>query len=176
MRRNRLIGGTVVLIGALLAIVGSILPWARVEGNIVSLSKSGTQGDGALTMIAGIIILVMGALMLVLESYGIAVILSVLGGLGCAAVAVIDLVDLSARISGISNDYLTVKAGEGIYMVLVAGIIVVIGAAIDRIGAPAKGASSVGAKVVGYACPYCGKPVNQDDRFCSSCGARFPQQ
>jgi hypothetical protein len=176
MRRNRLIGGIVVLAGAFLIIIGSFLPWAKVEGGILSLSKNGTQGDGVLTLIVGIIVLVMGALMLTLESYGFAVILSVLGGLGCTAVAVIDLVDLSARISGISGEYLTVKAGEGIYIVLVAGIIVVVGAAIARIGAPAKTAVSTGAKVVGYACPYCGKPVNQNDRFCSSCGAMFPQQ
>jgi hypothetical protein len=176
MRRNRLVGGMVVLVAALLIIIGSILPWAQLEGDFVKISKNGTEGDGVLTLIAGIIILIMGLLMLTLESYGVAVIFAALGGLGCVAVAVIDLADLSSRTSGIAGEFLDIKAGAGIYMVLAAGAIVVVGAVSGRIGAPRKAAESAGPKVLGYACPYCGKPVKQDDRFCSSCGARFPQQ
>lgn len=173
MRNSRILGGSIVVVGALVAIIGSLLPWARIEGSFLNASKSGTQGDGVLTLIAGVIIIVMGALMLALEQSTFASVIAVLGGLGCAAVAVLDLVDLTGRMSGLSTEYVTLKAGEGIYMVLVAGIIVMVGSIVGLIGSINKGKKPVSAAAPQYSCPYCGNPVVEGARFCIRCGRRF---
>jgi hypothetical protein len=166
MQKSRLAGGITIMVGALLTIVGSFLPWAKAEGTLLTLSKKGTEGDGMITLIAGVIILVMGILMLLMEKNTLPLVFAGLGGLGCAAVAVIDLVDIADKGFGI-------KAGEGIYMVLVGGVIVVAGAVMGRLGSRTQGGAYTGAGATGYACPYCGNPVNQGDSFCTRCGARF---
>jgi len=176
MRRNRLIGGFTVIAGACLVLAGSILPWAKLETVLGSVTKSGTRGDGVITLIAGIIILVMGILVLAVEKYGFALVIAALGGIGCSLVAIIDLADLANRTAGVNTEFGSIKAGAGIYLVLAAGLVVIAGVVIDRIGAPGKSALPAEAIPVPYACPYCGSPVKQTDRFCNHCGARFPQQ
>jgi hypothetical protein len=152
-----------------------MLPWARLETVLGSMSKSGTRGDGVITLVVGIIAFVMGILVLAVEKYGFALVLAALGGFGCSAVALIDLVDLANRTAGVNTEFASIKAGVGIYMVLVAGLVVIAGVVIDRIGAPRKSTLPTEAAPVLYACPYCGNPVKQTDRFCNHCGARFPQ-
>jgi len=176
MRSNRLIGGVIIIAGATLMVLGSVLPWAKVEGVIISATKSGTSGDGVITLIAGIIVFVMGILALTVEKYGFALVLAALGGLGCSVVAVIDLVDIANRAAGVHEGLASVKAGVGIYMVLAAGLVVIVGVVIDRVGAPKMSALPPPTAPAMYACPYCGRPVKQTDSFCNQCGARFPQQ
>jgi hypothetical protein len=162
------IGFIVVEIGALIIIIGSILPWEQVERahtNIVD-SKSGTQGIGVVALVAGIIVLVMGFLMPILEDYGFAAIISILGGIGCIAIVVIKFISLAAQVSNIA---ITPHPGKGMDVVALGGFLVIFGAVIGLVGAPAKGP-----KLQGYICPYCGN-LNQSAMFCSGCGARFPQ-
>jgi len=176
MRSNRLIGGIIIIAGASLLVLGSVLPWAKVEVELVSATKSGTSGDGVITLIAGIIVFVMGILALSLEKHGFALALAALGGLGCSVVAVIDLVDLANRTAGVNAEFMSIKAGVGIYMVLAAGLVVIVGVVIDSVGAPRKSVLPPPTAPVMYVCPYCGRPVKQTGRFCNRCGARFPQQ
>ncbi|MBN2025378.1 MAG: zinc ribbon domain-containing protein [Actinobacteria bacterium] len=175
MHNNRLIGGLIILAGASLVIAGSILPWAKLETMLGSVTKSGTRGDGVITLIAGVIILVMGILVLAVEKYRFALALAAIGGFGCSLVAIIDLVDLANRTAGVNSEFASVKAGAGIYLVLAAGLVVISGVVVDRIGAPKESAQPVAAAPVSYACPYCGNPAKQTDRFCNHCGARFQQ-
>ena len=91
-----------------------------------SISKAGTDGDGILTLGAGVALLVGG---LIKQSQAgktsRANILIVLAALAAAAIAIYDISDVS-NLGG--NEFVSVSVGPGLYVVLVGAIIGVFGA------------------------------------------------
>jgi len=112
---------------ALLAVIGSFLPWAEALGGLVQ--KNGTEGDGAITLILA---LIGGGLSLAvaLGRRRRTAIWTGLGVFACgsliAAVAAYDLADLNHIIEETSREENLfdpgLSAGTGLYLTLVAGI------------------------------------------------------
>ena len=164
MNQQKLIGGVLVIVMGLVIVIGSILPWATAQTVFGSISKNGTEGDGKITLATGIIILLCGIAILVSEKYSGWVGLAVIASSASMVVAIIDLVDVSRKLSGISNQYVTASAGIGLYIVLVGGMIGIVSALVSAVRVkPARN----------YVCPNCGGAVKPTQNFCVYCGYRF---
>jgi hypothetical protein len=164
MNQQKLIGAIIVIIMGLLIIIGSILPWATAQSVFGSMSKNGIEGDGKITLATGIITLLCGIAILVSEKNSGWIGLAVIASGASLAVAIIDLVDVSNKLSGISNEYVKASAGIGLYIVLVGGIVGIIGALVS---------ATKGKPTPSYVCPNCGGSVEQTSSFCPHCGYQF---
>ncbi len=161
-----------IILGGLVTAIGSILPWAKAESMFRTVSKNGTQGDGMITLVAGIVAILAGVIVLVVEKHSIAVLFAALAALVILVVTIWDLADVSGRAPGLWTDYTAVKAGEGIYVALLGGALVLIGTTVDRLVAPKKEA----ALLVNSVCHSCGRPVRLGDAVCDNCGTRLRLQ
>ena len=118
MRRNLVIGTG---IAAIVIIVGSVLPWATVSLGDLSESVGGMDGDGAITLVLG---LLLGAF--AVYAYlrgaprGLAWAAAVVAAI-VAVVAIIDIADVSS-LSGDLGDLADVSVGFGLWLVLIGGI------------------------------------------------------
>jgi hypothetical protein len=93
--------------GAVAIIVGSVSPWASVSAGFMSEEIRGTEGDGMLTVIGGIVVL------------GMVYTRKYLSGLLFAIVAALTLLsDLSniAEFAGADDSYGMVSVGWGLYL------------------------------------------------------------
>jgi hypothetical protein len=99
-------------VAALVVIIGSFMPWAEVFGGFAS--KAGTSGDGAITLILGIVGILL-ALLLKRRRGGL-IAQGLLAGV-CTTIAIIDIDDVS-RI----DDTGIVSVGAGLYVTLVGAI------------------------------------------------------
>lgn len=104
-------GEKAALVGGVLAVVGAFMPWATALG----VSVSGTEGDGVITLVLGIV--VVGA---VLAQSGGTVARAGVGLLG-VLVALIALV-VFGNMEGM------VSPAIGLYITLLAGLVIVAGA------------------------------------------------
>jgi hypothetical protein len=121
----RIIGFAIVAT-AILAVVGSFLPWAEALGG--ALRRNGTDGDGIITLVVALIGGGLG-LGLAFTRKDIVAYLAGLGGFLCGAliggVAGYDLKNLTDVIGDIERESsldLGLSAGSGLYLTLVAGI------------------------------------------------------
>lgn len=169
MSQQKLIGGILVIIMGLVIIIGSILPWVTATTFLGSISKSGTEGDGKITLVTGIITLLCGIAILASNSYSGWVGLTILACAASVVVAIIDLVDVSNKVGEISSQYVQASPGIGLYIVLVGGIVGGVSSLVSILG---------GKPAQIYICPYCGGTVNPTANFCPHCGNRlmpYPQ-
>jgi hypothetical protein len=157
-----------IIIGGLVAAIGSIMPWTKAESILRAVSKNGTEGDGMITLSAGIIAVLAGVIVLAVERYYIATFIAAVAALAIIAVTVWNLADISGRAPGLWTDFTAVQAGEGIYIALIGGALVLIGAIVERVGAHAVWDYSV--------CPSCSRPVRPGDAVCDNCGKRLRLQ
>lgn len=164
MSQQKLIGGIIVIVMGLVVIIGSLLPWATAQSAFGSINKNGIEGDGVITLATGIIALLCGIAILVSEKNSGWIGLAVIASIASVAVAIIDLVDVSNKLSGVSNEYVRASAGIGLYVVLVGGVIGVVGALVS---------ASKGQQAANYVCPNCGGAVEPTSRFCPHCGYQF---
>ncbi|MBN1160209.1 MAG: hypothetical protein JXA43_03190 [Candidatus Diapherotrites archaeon] len=125
------------LIGAVLAIIGSIGPWASVSVNSslfasLSAEKAGIDGDGLFTLI-----LCVGAAVTAYLSTGNKVKMGlatlILGGLS-ALISVYDLINVRSAIAkatgslgSLSSSLISVNVGWGLYLTVLGSILVLAG-------------------------------------------------
>ncbi len=123
-------------IGAVLTAIGSVLEWASVDtGFGTTITKSGLDADGVLTLPAGLLFggLALSALLKV-WSMG-----RMIGALVVAAlvalIAVVDIADVSSRFSDLESQGFDVEAsvGIGLWLVLVGAILGVVGCVVALI-------------------------------------------
>lgn len=150
-----------------MAVIGSIMPWATISSVFGTINKSGTEGDGIITLIIGIIVILCGAIALAIEKNDVVLVLSTLGSIGIIGIAILDIVDTSRRVAEISGEYVKATVGGGLYITLVSGVIVLVGLIIVASG------HSLARKPAKYLCPNCDEPVREGDRFCRRCGSEF---
>ena len=129
-------------IGAVLAAIGSVLEWASVDAGFATVSKSGLDADGALTLPASLIFggLALSALIKV-WSLG-----RMIGALVVAAlvalIAVVDIADISSRFSDLEAQGIEVdvSVGIGLWLVLLGASVGVAGCVIALVSPkPAAG-------------------------------------
>jgi hypothetical protein len=123
--------------GAAAVVVGSLLPWAEVTAPFIgTVTKSGTDGDGVLTLIGALVIAGLGFLAFGSRRSRGAIIGSlVVAGL-IALVAVVDMVDVSSRIADVEDQDLAVSAsiGIGLWVVLLGAGVAIVGCVLRLTG------------------------------------------
>jgi hypothetical protein len=99
-------------------IIGSVSPWATITFGFGQISVNGTDGDGQLTLIGGVAIL----LLVVFSKYLASLILSVI----TAAVLLYDYFNISSSIDVGDDTFASASVGWGIQLATVAAIVAVI--------------------------------------------------
>lgn len=97
--------------GGLAVLIGSFLPWATAFGGLAE--KRGTEGDGVITLVCGIAMLVLGYLWYRSDSRNWKIAYIVAAALA-AVVAVIDVIDVGGT-DGVSIGY-------GLWIVLIGSV------------------------------------------------------
>jgi hypothetical protein len=125
-------GPIVMLVGGGLVLLGSFLPWATVTTAFGTISVAGTNGDGTITLVVGLVIVVLSILELtrtvrLLNIWG-----GFVGGLVATGIGVLDYADVNDRIAGVSSDVAQAAVGVGLYAVIAGGVAVIVGAYLKR--------------------------------------------
>ena len=130
-------GCAVVHDGQVVAQAGAAIPWAEVTAPFIgTVTKSGTDGDGVLTLIGALVIAGLGFLAFGSRRSRGAIIGSlVVAGL-IALVAVVDMVDVSSRIADVEDQDLAVSAsiGIGLWVVLLGAGVAIVGCVLRLTG------------------------------------------
>lgn len=128
-RRSTGSGGTLVavLLGAVLLVVGALLPWASAETPFATLTAKGVEGDGVLTLGAGLLV----ALLITLGSgrRGPAL-MCVIVGLLAGLVALVDMSNLADALAELEQDeslLLAPSIGVGLWLTAIGAGVVVVG-------------------------------------------------
>ena len=91
-QRRTPIGAWLMILGGVLAAVGSFMTWANVTVSDVSASAKGTDGsDGYITLVAGIVLVLLGAVALRAGKRALAILAILVGGIA-AGVGIYDAV------------------------------------------------------------------------------------
>ena len=116
----------VILGGAGVLALGSLLDWVKATAGVFTATKAGTDGDGVLTLIlAGLVVL----LFLLIKSHRPAAITTIVLGALAGAVAFYDIGDISNKADSLGNATIRLHASVGIGLILcaIAAVAVVIG-------------------------------------------------
>jgi hypothetical protein len=105
--------------GGLAAVVGAFLPWARV----LVFTVNGTDGDGQLTLAAGVVAAAVAAPVALGHANKLAHIATVLCGVGVLFVGIYDLTNLRDFDDEAADDLFSVEVtpGAGLYLTVAAG-------------------------------------------------------
>lgn len=126
IRDNLGIGGSIVLIGSVLTVVGAFLPWATFDTFAGSASVSGMDGDGVLTLIGGLVAGA-GAGVAGARSWNIvAVRLAAVAGLAITAIAIYYLNEPVPGTPGFGS----ADRGIGLFITCLGGLLVLGGTAL----------------------------------------------
>ncbi|ODU02867.1 MAG: hypothetical protein ABS81_16160 [Pseudonocardia sp. SCN 72-86] len=158
-----MIFGIITAVGGLLAVVGSFLPWVTIQaGAFGSLSVAGTEGDGIITLIVGVLILAVGILRLVKPSIpAIVQRLPILFGLIVVGLGVYVIINLNSTMAeatgaggGIAADLaeaLDISLGFGLIMTIVGGVVAIVGGiVVSKQSGPAVPPGVAGYPPAGY--------------------------
>ncbi len=171
------------ILGGLLVVLGSFLTWFSVTadasalgGGSATISVTGMDGDGTITLVAGIILVILGAVMFVMRGRNMTAIsiIALLGGVVAALVAIYDIStaksnatdSVASTIAAQSNGrvsvdqarqvltlvHFNISVGIGVILVAIAGIVGAVGGALG-IRASRMAATPAGA-VAGSPPPY----------------------
>jgi hypothetical protein len=135
--------GLIIVGAAFLAFIGSFLPWVEALGGLVK--KNGTDGDGVITLVVALIGGGLGLGVAFGRKQSTAIWTAV-GAWVCGAiigaVAAYDLIDLNNAIGEIERERESVlydaglSAGSGLYLTLVAGIVMGLTSVVAVVTAP----------------------------------------
>ena len=103
-----------VIASAAAIALGSLMPWASVTTAFGSISVAGTEGDGVLTLAAGIIAAVLGALR---KRFGLLIVLVL-----TVAIAGYDVINVSRQVDEVSTEFARASVGWGLWLVLAASV------------------------------------------------------
>jgi hypothetical protein len=123
-------GPVISLGGGALLIVGAVTPWASVATAFGTLSIAGTEGDGTITLIVGLVVTLLAVLELANSTDTRA--LCGIGGVGAGAIGVYDLANISSRMSGLESQFAHPSIGIGLYLTVAGGAAALVGALLKR--------------------------------------------
>lgn len=129
----------VLLAGGALVVLGSFLPWISLNGAFGTISRSGLDGggDGIITLVLGIGIVVIGATRLlgIAEPSGFVRFWPPLvAGLIAVGLAILDGINVSSKIQGITTQYVSGSTGAGLWVIGVGGVLSALAAMRSRAG------------------------------------------
>lgn len=121
MEMNERSAAIVVMIGGGLIALGSFLPWITVRTGFGSLSRSGLEGgDGILTLILGLGLVVAGYLLLNASTIASWIIPGAAAIVGI--VGFINLRDVQERVDDAGSEFVAASVGTGLYAILIGAI------------------------------------------------------
>lgn len=128
------IGAWVLLVAALAAVIGALLPWAELSvpfGRGLSVQVNGTEGDGRITLALGIVV-ALAAVLAFLRHYLAtwAAIIALFASALLITIAIVDIVDVKRAAGDIRLVFVEVEVGSGLWLTLAAGVAGVCGAVV----------------------------------------------
>lgn len=130
--KRRTVGIFLAILGIAAGAMGLVLPWGRAEGPFITVNLSAFDlNDG--TVVAVLLIVATGALVLHSTREGAVSRWSGVGVLVCgvaiAGIAIVDIGDVAGveTIVQTGGGRIDTKVGEGLYLVLASGILLVLG-------------------------------------------------
>jgi hypothetical protein len=178
-------GGVVALVGGVLLVVGSFLPWATLIAAGTAVSAKGIDGsDGKITLICGIVLLLYGIGRMtgaVRAGKRALAVVAIIAGLIAGGLALYDAAtakkrivdDLSSTVAGkvgVSTDQarrllqaavdsgrVQIRLGFGIFLVMGGGLLGVVGGVVG-LSSAGPAASSAGVERTAYVPPTFGAP------------------
>jgi hypothetical protein len=131
---------TLVIVGGGLLIAGSFMPWVSATVAFTgTVSRNGMGGDGIVTLVAGLVLVLLGVLMLTPTRIpkpviGLVPILAGLAGLGVVAANWSEVQDrVDAFTSGV-GEYGVASVGSGLYVLIIGGVISIIAGILEVAG------------------------------------------
>ena len=112
--------------GAAVTVLGSVLPWATVDAGFESVDVSGTDADGVVTIVLALAALAFGIPGLLKRSKGL-LITSLVATVLIVLVALVDIGDVSSVAEEVGFG-VEATVGIGLWLVLIGGILAVVGA------------------------------------------------
>jgi hypothetical protein len=117
----------VVFVGAALLVVGALLPWGKATSKTASFSSDGIDGNGAITLIAAVVLVLV---VLVVQRPTTAAWLVIATAAVAGAIGVRDAVDLSdkaARLVDHGPPGVTANVGIGVWVTIAGTVIALVG-------------------------------------------------
>jgi hypothetical protein len=125
-------GPITVTIGAALMMLASFLPWVTIRTGLGSLSKSGLEGDGIITLFLGISALTAGIFLLLKRGWSGTPWLIVLDGVLAFGLAWFDYNDISTDIRSLNTQFGQASVGIGVTLVFFAAAMLIVGGWMSR--------------------------------------------
>jgi hypothetical protein len=126
-RARPLAAWAVVFVGAALLVVGALLPWGEATSKTASFSSDGIDGNGAITLIAAIVLVLV---VLVVQRPTTAGWLVIVTAAVAGAIGVRDAVDLSdkaARLVDQGPPGVSANVGIGVWVTIAGAVIALVG-------------------------------------------------
>jgi len=117
----------VALVGAVMVVLGSFLDWATVDSAFGSLGVGGMEGDGKLTLVAG---LVAGVLLLLVRGRAGGIVGAVLLAIA-ALIGFVDYGNVQEMVDAVESEFARASVGVGLYLVIAGGILGVVGSVLS---------------------------------------------
>jgi hypothetical protein len=122
-----------VVVGGLLMAIGSFLDWVKITAPFIgTVTKAGTEGDGMLTLAAGVVVAILGIAVLNRRPHKAIPVALALLSLGGLAVVIVDAQDIAHRFADI-NDSTTsgisvaTSYGPGLWVVALGAVTAAVG-------------------------------------------------
>lgn len=118
----------IVLVGVVLAAVGSFLPWLNITTAFGSASRNGMGGDGIIVLVVALVVGLIAVSRL--GGAGIAKganVFPLVGALLIIAAAIYDHLEVNERIESVRGDGVLASVGAGLWLLYLAGIVMAVG-------------------------------------------------
>ncbi len=128
MEDRRLTSGILALVGGCLMVLGSLFPWAQVVSVFGTVTVNGTEGDGKITIVLGLVVAVLGLLAIANRRAKLHILVPILGLVG-GGIGLLDLLNASSKFESVASDgFVHPSIGIGLYLVILGGIATLVAA------------------------------------------------
>jgi hypothetical protein len=138
LMRNPIVpGATMTLLGGVLIVLGSFLPWLTATVPLIgTISRNGMEGgDGIITLILGVVTILIGVTQLTATNLPTLLQRSpIVTGAITAIVAVINYLNVQQRIEGVrqESELIAASVGAGIWTLVVGAVLAIVGGVLIR--------------------------------------------
>jgi hypothetical protein len=125
-------GLIIALIGGLLMLIGTFLPWATVKGTNILGTTEEISVIGAASGIGGILVLVMGILVIIMAAIKKPILAMVFGIIGLAFSG-LAFIGISALDTLLTGSDISVEIGIGIFISLIGCVLALVGGIVGKV-------------------------------------------
>lgn len=123
-------GPAIALVGGALVAIGSLMPWATITHVFGTVNLNGTEGDGKITLVVGLVLVFLAVLELTGTGNIRAIILIV--AVVAAGLGVYEIVNLNDRLVDVNTEFARASVGVGLNAVVGGGVLAVLGSLLSR--------------------------------------------